>query len=716
MAEESEFKHIVNTRREADTSEDCLLSHNGFVDDINIEIVKFEPCDEHPLEDIRQQDHAASKVIVPSISTDEIEIGEVKIEPFDVYSDPNHISDNWRDTGIEESVVSSNNKPQCDSSYDVVPKALLHAERSSPSSFVEPSLAHGQVKIDSNDLVLHLSSKYSSPDPSSLAAQMTIQKGSAIIALDRQSLQDPLCVPEQTTIRKDSAIVPLTMPKQVEEATAMHAPIGHAYACNKCDKSFNSLELLSKHIRTHVQLWRCDICNKSLRSEYYLAKHKSKLHGCGSTILDEVAEGRARSVQLTMSRANINGHTNDECVASGKVILCKNTNIKVFLFRCENCNESFETKLSLEKHIESQHQSKQEETFHWYSKVNSKSIPIGEKSHASEQPNDCKQSCPISLLKQPVEIHAPDGPPFRCEKCAAYNNKNMNIFFRTKLSLEEHNTLHHAIDEHALDGPPFRCKICNKSYKHIITLKTHNALYHPLKGSEKSYTCIECDESFDNIVQLKNHRKYHIWISCPQCKKMVKSATLKAHLKHTHAPDDKRFRCDLCCKEYKNYGGLKWHITLKHEENEDTESQKKSYVCEQCNKAFHHKALWQQHRRSHIQQLCHICGKMMGITVIQMHIENHLVEPLGGFKCELCDRRYTQKCTLQQHIATMHRPANKKTQCFRCNKCEKSYTSRKQLLDHRRNHNFKKCSVCEKDVTVYTFKNHMRKHEVLVNL
>ncbi|XP_058170609.1 zinc finger protein 808-like [Anopheles ziemanni] len=535
---------------------------------------------------------------------------------------------------------------------------------------------------------------------------MTIQKGSAIIALDRQSLQDPLCVPEQTTIRKDSAIVPLTMPKQVEEATAMHAPIGHAYACNKCDKSFNSLELLSKHIRTHVQLWRCDICNKSLRSEYYLAKHKSKLHGCGSTILDEVAEGRARSVQLTMSRANINGHTNDECVASGKVILCKNTNIKVFLFRCENCNESFETKLSLEKHIESQHQSKQEETFHWYSKVNSKSIPIGEKSHASEQPNDCKQSCPISLLKQPVEIHAPGGPFFRCEKCN-------NILFKTKIGLEEHNTLHHTIDEHALDGPPFRCKICNKSYKHKITLKTHNALHHPLDGSEKSYTCNECDKTFHNIIQLKFHRNSHIRIPCPQCKKQIKLRVLKTHL-NTHAPDDKRFRCDSCGKLYSSKAGLKWHITLKHTADDD-ESQKRTYVCEQCKKMFHHKALLQQHRRSHIQQLCHICGKMMGITVIQMHIDDHLARGLGGFKCELCNKRLSHKSSLQHHIALIHRLTDK-NECFRCNQCEKPFKNRKQLRAHRRIHHFKKCPICEKNVTKPQFKYHMKKHEQLVDL
>ncbi|XP_058170608.1 uncharacterized protein LOC131285768 [Anopheles ziemanni] len=235
MAEESESKHIVNTRTEAETTEDYPLSHNGFEDDIKIEIVKFDPCDEHPVDDmslmfdpaVRQQDHV-SKVVVPSISTDEIEIGEVKLQPFGEYDDPNHISDNWRDTGIEETVVSSNNKPQdqCDSSYDVMQKALLHAEISSPSSFVEPSLAHEQVKMDSNDLILHLSSNQSSPDPSSLAAQMTIQKDSAIILLDNQCLQDPLCVPEQTTIQKDSSIVPLAMPKQVEETSAMHAPIG----------------------------------------------------------------------------------------------------------------------------------------------------------------------------------------------------------------------------------------------------------------------------------------------------------------------------------------------------------------------------------------------------------------------------------------------------------------------------------------------------------
>ncbi|XP_058119421.1 zinc finger protein 888-like [Anopheles ziemanni] len=292
----------------------------------------------------------------------------------------------------------------------------------------------------------------------------------------------------------------------------------------------------------------------------------------------------------------------------------------------------------------------------------------------------------------------------------------MNIFFKTKLSLEEHNTLHHAIDEHALDGPPFRCKICNKSYKQIRTLYTHNALHHPLNGSEKSYTCNDCDESFHNIIQLKFHRKSHIRIPCPQCKKMFNKQSLKSHLR-VHVPNTQRFRCKLCCKEYKQYSGLKWHITLKHEENND-ESQKTSYVCEQCNKSFEYKILWQQHRRSHIQRLCYICGKMMGITVIQMHIDNHLVEPLGGYKCELCDKRYTHKCTFLQHIASMHRPANKKpkTQCFRCKQCKKPFKKRKELIANRRIHNSKKCPICEKNVSKPQFKHHMKKHERLVDL
>lgn len=57
-------------------------------------------------------------------------------------------------------------------------------------------------------------------------------------------------------------------------------------------------------------------------------------------------------------------------------------------------------------------------------------------------------------------------------------------------------------------------------------------------------------------------------IPCPQCKIMVNKRTLKSHL-NTHAPDDKRFRCDLCGKLYSTNGGLKWHMTLKHAEDDE---------------------------------------------------------------------------------------------------------------------------------------------------
>lgn len=162
--------------------------------------------------------------------------------------------------------------------------------------------------------------------------------------------------------------------------------------------------------------------------------------------------------------------------------------------RCENCNKSFETKLSLEEHVELQHQSKQEEISQPNSEVNIRRVSIGEKEHAFEQPYDSKQICPSILLKQPGETHAPDGSFFRCEICS-------HKLFKTKFGLDEHNDLNHAIDEYALDGPPFRCAICNKSYKFKCTLRTHHALHHLPYGSEKSYTSNECNESFHNIVQ-----------------------------------------------------------------------------------------------------------------------------------------------------------------------------------------------------------------------
>lgn len=111
-------------------------------------------------------------------------------------------------------------KDESESSYGVEQKALLHAEISSPNSIVEHSLAQGQVRNDSNDLTLHLSSNHSLPDPLSLSAQMTNEK--------------------------DSSSMPL-----VEETAKMRAPMEQPYACNQCDKSFNSLPLLSDHIKIH---------------------------------------------------------------------------------------------------------------------------------------------------------------------------------------------------------------------------------------------------------------------------------------------------------------------------------------------------------------------------------------------------------------------------------------------------------------------------------
>ena len=90
---------------------------------------------------------------------------------------------------------------------------------------------------------------------------------------------------------------------------------------------------------------------------------------------------------------------------------------------------------------------------------------------------------------------------------------------------------------------------------------------------------------------------------------------------------------------------------------------------------------------------CQICGRMVKRLKDHMKIHNELKQ----FKCELCEKGFTQSRYLYRHMRT-----HTGSKPFKCELCEKGFTKSSNLSRHMRIHTGAKpfkCELCEKEFT-----------------
>ena len=139
-----------------------------------------------------------------------------------------------------------------------------------------------------------------------------------------------------------------------------------------------------------------------------------------------------------------------------------------------------------------------------------------------------------------------------------------------------------------------------------------------LKQVRYLYRSILFNEQFFIIIFLGHEKIY-----CEKCGTTIDKTYLQRHLRIVH--EGKRdYKCEHCGKEYADKKGLSTHIKSSHDNVRDEQ-------CNQCGKLFFTK------------------------EVLRQHIKNiHNKEQNPRFKCEYCQKSYTQKSYFKIHQHTIH--------------------------------------------------------------
>ena len=134
---------------------------------------------------------------------------------------------------------------------------------------------------------------------------------------------------------------------------------------------------------------------------------------------------------------------------------------------------------------------------------------------------------------------------------------------------------------------------------------------------------------------------------CKICKKAFgHKVSLERH-KTLHTENNPIFHCDYCERSYKRKDSLAKHMRVVHKRhniNMDAlrKPDEQEYKCEMCGQKFGDGV--QQYENHIVLRAC------------QKNLENIELDEHLRLKCSLCEKTYSELCSLKRHIKEKHNP------------------------------------------------------------
>ncbi|CAN9514088.1 unnamed protein product [Ophioblennius macclurei] len=266
-----------------------------------------------------------------------------------------------------------------------------------------------------------------------------------------------------------------------------------------------------------------------------------------------------------------------------------------------------------------------------------------------------------------------------------------------------------------------RCEDCGFMADGISGLNVHISMKHPSK--ERHFHCLVCGKSFYTESNLHQH------------------LTSAAHLRNEQNSVEElpeggaSFKCVKCTERFASEQELFVHIKEKHEELlrevnkyvlEDTEQinrereENQGSVCKYCGKVCKssNSMAFLAHIRTHTGSKPFMC-KICNFATAQLgDARNHVKRHLGmrEYKCDICGWAFVMKKHLSTHLLGKHGVGQRKERKFECELCERSFSEKWALNNHMKLHSGEKPYKCAWPSCHYAFlnlsamKDHYRTH------
>ena len=150
------------------------------------------------------------------------------------------------------------------------------------------------------------------------------------------------------------------------------------------------------------------------------------------------------------------------------------------------------------------------------------------------------------------------------------------------------------------------------------------------------------------------------------------------------------YQCDVCPKVFRYSYWKKLHMKVIHELKDA------GTTCKECKKTFSSRSNLKAHiSLKHLNikgHKCDVCTmSFLSKKDLINHVRQHHSEESDKLKCQECEKTFGHKSSYERHVKTCRRKGN-----HPCPDCSKSFGSKDSLYNHKRAKHSSLLHICEK--------------------